>query len=798
MKKFLYIYLIFYWLSSPVFAQKGVTLEGLVLDNRNLPLSGATVVVSSGSRGIATASDGTFRIESLPAGPATIKVSFIGFQTHTQKISPGKDKYLKITLHPRMQNLQEVVVADHYALHRNKEESLNVEVVNSRFVRQYMGGSLMNTLERLPGIGVIDIGSGQSKPVIRGLGFNQVVVVENGIRHEAQQWGADHGLEVDQYAFDRIEIIKGPASLSYGSDAIGGVIDLKQVEIPDKNNIGGSINLTGKSNNNLGGISANIFGRKEKLFFTFRSTLLSYADFRVPADSIDIYSFRIPLHNNRLRNSAGREQNLHFSAGFQNNGTFTRFYISNVYNKAGFFANTHGLEPRRVNNALHDQSSRDILLPYQEVNHFKILNRTGLHKGIMRLNTELGYQNNFRQEWSTYTAHGFMPPVFPSGLPFPAELERQFTKQVFSGNIRPVLEFSDKTELSAGVSAEYQENDINGRGFIIPAYKQLNAGIFIRIKKNLSDKSILQGGIRYDYGNLQTDSYTDWYTSVVEHDAESEGVFLERAPELKKTFRSMTWSAGYNFNGEHFLFKLNAGKSFRMPIAKELAANGVNYHRFSFEKGNPDLSPEQAYQLDAGTEWHTMRFAIGITPFVSYFPNYIFLNPGFEHDRLYGQGQQIFSYTQSRVFRYGGELHTHFDILRQLKAGIILNHIYSEQLSGEKKGFTLPFSTPSSALLHLKYAPVSAGFLQNPYITLDLNIADAQKRIVPPEEKTPGYKVFNSGAGTELMMGKNILSVSLQMHNILNEKYFSHTSYYRLINIPQPGRNFITNIIVNF
>jgi iron complex outermembrane recepter protein len=798
MKKFLFIIWILYWHSSPVYAQNGIMLEGLVLDNRDLPLSGATVIVSSGRKAVATDSNGQFRIENLPAGPATIKVSFVGFNTYTRKISPERDLSLRITLLPRMQNLQEVVIADHYALQRNKEESLNVEVVNNRFVRQYLGGSLMNTLERLPGIGALDIGAGQSKPVIRGLGFNQVVVVENGIRHEAQQWGADHGLEVDQYAFDRIEIIKGPASLSYGSDAIGGVIDLKQVEVPEKNTFGGSVNLTGKSNNNLGGISAGIFGRKEKLYFTLRATLVSYADFLLPTDSIDIYSFRIPLHNNRLRNSAGREQNLHLSAGLQNNGTFTRFYISNVYSKTGFFANTHGLEPRRVNNAIHDQSYRDILLPYQEVNHFKILNRTGFHKGIMRLNTEVGYQNNFRQEWSTYTAHGFMPPVFPAGMPYPAELERQFSKKVFSGNIRPSLELSDNTELSAGVSAEFQENDIGGRGFIIPAYKQFNTGVFIRLRKNLSSRSILQGGIRYDYGNLQTDSYTDWYQSYDDNGQETDGLFLERAPKLKKTFRSITWSAGYNFNGEHFLFKLNAGKSFRTPIAKELAANGVNYHRFSFEKGNPDLSPELAYQLDAGTEWHTSRFAIGVTPFVSYFPNFIFLNPGYEHDRLYGQGQQVFSYTQSRVFRFGGELHAHYDIFRQLKAGIILNHIYSEQLSGEKKGFTLPFSPPSSALLHLKYAPVNTGFLNNPYVTLDLNVADAQKRIVPPEEKTPGYKVFHAGAGTELMLGQNVLSLSLQIHNILNEKYLNHTSYYRLINVPQPGRNFILNMLVNF
>src|SRR5690606_14652506 len=126
---------------------------------------------------------------------------------------------------------------------------------------------------------------------------------------EAQQWGADHGLEVDQFAFDRIEVIKGPSSLTYGSDAIGGVIDMRQVEIPQKQSFSGNIDLIGKTNNNLAGTSAYISGRREKLFFTLRGTLLDYADYRVPVDTIDIYSYRAPLYKNHLRNTAGQEKN---------------------------------------------------------------------------------------------------------------------------------------------------------------------------------------------------------------------------------------------------------------------------------------------------------------------------------------------------------------------------------------------------------------------------------------------------------------------------------------------------------
>jgi iron complex outermembrane recepter protein len=256
--------------------------------------------------------------------------------------------------------------------------------------------------------------------------------------------------------------------------------------------------------------------------------------------------------------------------------------------------------------------------------------------------------------------------------------------------------------------------------------------------------------------------------------------------------------AGYNFNAEHLSFKLNAGKSFRMPVAKELAANGVNYHRFSYEMGNPDLSPESSYQLDAGLSWHSRKIAVGITPFVNYFSNYIFLNPSFEHDRLYGNGNQVFNYTQSEVFRFGGEIHAHYDFIPQLTSGFIFNYVYSEQLSGAKKGFTLPFSPPASTVINLRYLPNQIRFLKNPYASVDYKIVAAQHSIVPPELKTPGFQIVHLSFGADFMSGNQTISVSLQVQNLLNEKYFNHTSYYRLINLPEPGRNLVFNVTIPF
>jgi iron complex outermembrane receptor protein len=560
--------------------------------------------------------------------------------------------------------------------------------------------------------------------------------------------------------------------------------------------LGEQSTLIAKTNNDFLGTSFSLFGRKKRFFADFRATLLDYGDYKVPTDSVDIYSYRAALYKNHLRNTAGKEQNLHFSFGIIQKRFQSQFYLSNVNSKSGFFANAHGLEPRQVDTGLHDTSNRDIQYPYQTVNHFKIINNSFYHLNKLKLELYLGYQHNFRQEWSQYVQHGYMPATFPESLNFNPDLERQFDKQVYSGNFKSFHQLSNKTQVNLGLNSEFQVNQIDGRGFIIPAYKQFVLGGFIFGKHNIADKSLIQVGIRYDYGNIITSKYYDWFQSPIIGNGDTTMQYLQRAEYINRNFSNFTWSLGYNFNPGKWSYKFNMGKSFRMPIAKELAANGVNYHHFSYEVGKADLSPEISYQLDAGIEYMTQKIAIGTTPFLNYFSNYIYLNPTFEHDRLYGNGNQVFYYTQSQVLRYGIELHIHYELLKSLQLGIIGEYVYSEQLSGEKKGFTLPFSPPPSGILNLKYKKKKIKFVENAYLSIDYRITAAQNNVVPPEEPTPGYNIFNLGLGGDLVFFNNQINFTIQVQNLFNTKYFNHTSYYRLINVPEPGRNFIVNVSI--
>lgn len=502
-------------------------------------------------------------------------------------------------------SLKEVVVSGSSNKEIQMKSALNVVRANQKFIEENFSGSLMQTLSRLPGVQAMNVGSGESKPVIRGLGFNRVLVAENGIKHEGQQWGDDHGLEIDQYAIDQAEVIKGPASLTYGSDAIGGVINLKSNTMPLKK-FAEQVNLFGRTNNESIGSSVRLTGRNGKFWYKANATWMDYADYKVPADSIEYYSYWIKLKDQRLRNTAGREMDGNLMLGYAGDRWNTSFRIADVNAKAGFFANAHGLEVR-LSDIDYDSSRRDIDLPYHTVNHFWVSNHTDWNWADGMLESNFAYQNNRQRELAEPVSHGYMP--IPTNT-----LERSFTKQTFSANVKAMQQMG-KHDLQAGGNVEYQRNRQGGWGFILPDFEQLTFGVFAMDKWNLSDKLSLTAGARFDRGSVRIHSYHDWYKTPLKASTsdspmdgtvlqgtlqQGDSTYMERSANLRRSYNSFTWSVGVNRMLGDWVLKLNVGKSFRMPIAKELGMDGVNYNIFRYEKGNTSLKPEESYQVDAG------------------------------------------------------------------------------------------------------------------------------------------------------------------------------------------------------
>lgn len=696
-------------------------------------------------------------------------------------------------------SLKEVVVSGSSNKEIQMKSALNVVRANQKFIEENFSGSLMQTLSRLPGVQAMNVGSGESKPVIRGLGFNRVLVAENGIKHEGQQWGDDHGLEIDQYAIDQAEVIKGPASLTYGSDAIGGVINLKSNTMPLKK-FAGQVNLFGRTNNESIGSSVRLTGRNGKFWYKANATWMDYADYKVPADSIEYYSYWIKLKDQRLRNTAGREMDGNLMLGYAGDRWNTSFRIADVNAKAGFFANAHGLEVR-LSDIDYDSSRRDIDLPYHTVNHFWVSNHTDWNWADGMLEGNFAYQNNRQRELAEPVSHGYMP--IPTNT-----LERSFTKQTFSANVKAMQQMG-KHNLQAGGNVEYQRNRQGGWGFILPDFEQLTFGVFAMDKWNLSDKLSLTAGARFDRGSVRIHSYHDWYKTPLKASTsdspmdgtvlqgtlqQGDSTYMERSANLRRSYNSFTWSVGVNRMLGDWVLKLNVGNSFRMPIAKELGMDGVNYNIFRYEKGNTSLKPEESYQVDAGIVCEKGVLSMQLTPYLNYFPNYIYLNP----TPQYKEGLQLYYYTQAKVLRWGFEASVSWKILPYLKLDADGEYLYARQLSGEKKGYGLPFSTPWSARAELRYLLPAQNSAKSGFVALEWQVVGTQDIIVPPEEKTKGHQLLNASIGKKFKLGENLLEITLRGENLLGKRYYDHTSYYRLMGVPEPGRNFSAMVSWNF
>jgi len=678
--------------------------------------------------------------------------------------------------------------------HRAAEGILAIQMLNADSIQKYQAGSLMQTLSRLSGVNAIGIGANQSKPQIRGLGFNRVATVENGIKHEGQQWGLDHGLEIDQFSVGSAEVIKGSSSFLYGSDAIGGVIRLLPPSELQDTGFRGHFNLLTKSNNATFGGSLQAQGRKGNWVFGGGFTHLDYGDYRVPTDTVYVYNYAVRLKDRHVRNTAGRETHVQLRGGYISDRFSSMLYLSNYHTKFGFFANAHGLEPRGVDTAFYDRSSRDIGFPKQTVNHLKLINRNFIDLNKHKLWVDLGYQKNYRQEFNNYTAHGYMPPVYPKDMTIPASLERLYDKQIYNITVKDQFDLAAH-RLTIGLNGEYQDNQIDGWGFLIPSFTQKAMGLFVYDQFVVADYTTLFGALRYDYSHIHTSSYQDWFDSQQEGNMTTR---IVRASALRRSFNSLVWSFGAARQFGSLETKINIGKSFRAPIAQELAANGVNYHYFSYEKGNRSLSPEQSYQMDLSLTWNGKKANVAFTPFFNYFANYIYLNPTSSYDQYYGAGNQIFEYTESRVRRHGAEFKLSYRPLKQWKLELLAEYIRSEQLSGAKKGYTLPFSPAPSALIDISWTAKNSKRFKDTYFSLDCKWTAAQHHIVPPEEITAAYQVFNFRTGTQLNLSGSDIQLRLQIQNLFDKKYMDHTSFYRLIALPEQGRNFMLSIGIPF
>ncbi|MDG5799871.1 TonB-dependent receptor [Marinilabiliaceae bacterium ANBcel2] len=766
-------------------------IAALITDEHNSPMPGCHV--KAGEYHVVSDNNGRFIINNIPAQSIDITISFIGYHQWDTTLIVDRNHHLRVEMIPDDIELEEVSIRGHTL---NSTPSLSRDMINQEQILRNLSGNLVRSLEREAGFNTMDIGAAASKPVIRGMGFNRVVVVHDGIKQEGQQWGADHGLEIDPFLTEEAEIIKGAASIEYGSEAIGGVLNLTSNRPPPLG-AEGSITLTGSSVNDAIGGSLAFNKNSGSLFFKTRASAMDFADYRIPTESITYLSREIPIEKKRLKNSAGNEQNLYLQGGIIESNWRSSLTASGVWQKAGFFPGAHGVPD--ISRVTHDGDHRNIEKPYQNVEHLRLASNTVVQTPHSIITTDIGYQQNHRQEWAEFHTH-FANQQKPEKDP---DLELDFKLQTWSFNSKWNFRLTSQHSFTGGVQLQYQKNESQGYGFLLPDFSRSTQGAYLSHNFEISRKLSINSGVRYDNAKVDIEGFFDphLYQYMINSNKESEEAlfYAQRASDTNRDFGNFSYLAGLEYKPTNNLtFLINTGKSFRVPTPNELGSNGIHHGSFRHESGNKDLSAETGYYLDANAVYTNNQRHIAVSPYIYNFNNYIFLEPSGSWSHLPHSGQ-IYNYTEAKAVMYGVEASYTEEGIDNWRVEVKGEWLYSYQKGDESSvSWPLPFTPPANIFTEVTYLTDNLNGKRSAEVSLNFKMVADQNRVTRNEMTTKGYNIAGASIMIPLTIGENSAEIYLQGNNLLNKRFYNHISFYRRLNIPEPGRNIQLTLNYNF
>ncbi|MBX3100898.1 MAG: TonB-dependent receptor [Bacteroidetes bacterium] len=781
-------HLLLLWLFAHGLCAQTVVLRGQVQDEHGQPLPGVQIELHETHQGALTDALGHFLLPGVRVAAYHLHVELAGYRPLARTLSladslkgktSGADTLtLQLVLAEVRLELDAMrVEADKLKLEARRQ-SVAVFQADEQWLRRSRGSSLMHTLGAAPGFAYMSTGTGIAKPVIRGLAFNRVAVVQYGLRQEGQQWGQDHGVEIDPYDAQQVQILRGPATLVYGPEAIGGVVELLPgPEVPD-HHLRTALEMGYQSVNRNRIVSGEVAAHRGRWVGRLRLSDQNYGDYYLPAASFTYNRFVLPLVDGQLKNTAGRERHAAGMLGYHGKWGHTHVHISSYDQEAGLFMGAVGMPTAY---ALRDDGNdRDVQLPAQHTRHYKVVSNTSLLLGRQWLDVDLGYQYNHRQELSLAHAHG-RPAAGGS-------LAHELRLATLSGNIRLHHRWLKGSSGVVGFSGMQQQNRRDGFEFLLAPFQSWQIGVFAYQQWALcQDKLYLNGGARLDAGQLQVQSFRSYF--IVNNRIDSTTQYV---PALYKSFQNLSGSGGLSWFLRPWLnLKANVGTYFRFPQAYELTANGIHHGTFRHEQGDPALEVERGVQADLAVVVQRKMWAVSLTPFYNYFANYIYLAAMPEFSRL-PDGDQVYRFRQSPAYIGGGELTADWHPGKHLHLGGAYMYLHGQNV---RQYLPLPFMPPNRLQLEAElHGDTPFRWLKDLFFRLQWQKVDAQHRTDRNERATPGYTLLNLGMGCRVQVHGQALEWTFLLNNALDERYFHHLSRYRFLNLPEPGRNIVLQL----
>ena len=743
--------------SSIIYSQDQIS--GSVRDaETSEPVFSANIYFPTLEKGTMTDVDGNFTIKNLPKGKYKLVVSSIGYATFTREVNlPIED--LEILLNPSAIEMEEVIVSTPF--HQLQSENvMKVERESLSELNKKGAINLSDGITQIAGVESLTTGVGIGKPVIRGLSSNRVLVYTQGIRLENQQYGDEHGLGISSKGIGSVEVIKGPASLLYGSDAIGGVLYLNPESYAESSSTQAELESNYFSNTRGYQFSGMAKTSGEKLKFLARGSYAAHSDYETGEDS-------------RVTNTRFNEEDLKAGIGFQDN----RYKADLRYN---FNRSEIGI-PEEIG---VQSTDKEPLLPYQKIDNHVLSLDNRFYFENSSIDFKIGFQFNDRQEYEDEHDH--------EGEHEEGETEEEHEEHEGHEEGEPALEMHLETlnynfkynlpklgnfETIVGVQGMFQTNENFGEEILIPDSETVDFGIFATTHYHLEQWDF-QGGLRFDNRNLESQAFTAEDGDIVD--------------AIDRNFNSINGAIGAKYHiDQKFIARLNLASGFRAPNLSELTSNGAHHGTNRYEIGNPDLKNEQNFQVDLSLEYRNQHFEAFINAFNNSVSDYIFISPTGEMI----ENDPVFEYSQANANLYGGEVgfHLHPHPLDWL-------HLESsfETVTGKLENDDYLPLMPANSITNTFRVEFDKGVhLSNKYAFVRLKNFFDQNNPGNFETKTPGYGLLGAGFGATLELEKAMIDLSLSGTNLLNKTYISHLSRLKTDGIYNIGRNLMISAIIS-
>ena len=655
-------------------------------------------------------------------------------------------------------NLNEITVTGVTGDTKLKHATAPVSIVTPQILKATAATNIIDAISHQPGVSKLTTGGSISKPIIRGLGYNRVVVMSEGVRQEGQQWGDEHGVEVDGSSVYSVEILKGPASLMYGSDAMAGVVILHAQPTLPEGEIHANVSTEYQTNNGLFNYNLSIAGNQKGFVWDAH-----YSDKMAHAYK-NKYDGYVP--GSQFRERAGR-----LMLGTNQSWGHSRLIWTAYHLTPSIVEGERDPETGELECNSDDVKTYSKALPFQQVKHYKLVWDNSLNLSSGYLKAIIGYQQNRRQE--------FEESADEYGI---------FLKlHTLTYDLRYVTNENNGWKFSTGIGGMYQKSVNEGEEYLIPDSRLFDFGIYATATKTLGEKWTLNGGVRYDHRRLHG------YELIEDGDL--------RFTDFIRRFNGLTGSVGAVCNiNEHFNLRLNLARGFRTPNISELASNGVHEGSLRYEIGNQNLKAEYSLQADLGLDFNSNYVSAQLALFANRIDNYIFTHRVLE---VIDPDYLTYAYTQGDARLLGFEAGIDFHPIHSIHFSNTFSYVNAQQLHASDDTKYLPF-TPAPhwtselkwELFHHSHNTVNHHHtsdaahrspLNNLYFAVGLDCYMKQSNIYSADDtetETPGYALLSLSAGTDIQVkGKKIAELYITADNLLDKAYQNHLSRLKYTDI---------------